>query len=92
MKIIKTDDERYMFYCEGCKRNHAFNNAWQFNDDFDKPTVSPSLKVTMPYKGVDYICHSFIRNGEIQYLNDCHHELAAKVVPLKDEKDWDADF
>jgi len=30
------------------------------------------------------VCHSFIRNGEIQFLTDCTHKLAGKTVPLED--------
>lgn len=28
------------------------------------------------------ICHSFVRNGEIEFLHDSTHELAGKTVPL----------
>lgn len=28
------------------------------------------------------ICHSFVTDGQIQFLNDCTHELAGKTVPL----------
>ena len=28
------------------------------------------------------ICHSFIRDGKIQFLNDCTHKLAGKTVDL----------
>lgn len=27
-------------------------------------------------------CHSFVRSGQIQFLDDCTHELAGKTVPL----------
>jgi hypothetical protein len=30
-----------------------------------------------------YRCHSFVRNGKIQYLNDCTHELAGKTVDME---------
>jgi hypothetical protein len=30
------------------------------------------------------VCHSFIRDGLIQFLADCTHELAGKIVPLTD--------
>lgn len=30
----------------------------------------------------EMICHSFIRAGQIQFLNDCTHALAGKTVPL----------
>ncbi|GAF73901.1 unnamed protein product [marine sediment metagenome] len=29
------------------------------------------------------VCHSFIRNGQIQYLNDCTHKLAGQTIDLK---------
>lgn len=34
----------------------------------------------------DEVCHSFIREGKIQFLNDCTHELAGKTVELTDIK------
>ncbi len=29
-----------------------------------------------------YVCHSFIRDGNIEFLSDCTHELAGQTVPL----------
>lgn len=29
-----------------------------------------------------YICHSFIKEGRIQFLNDCTHSLAGQTVEL----------
>lgn len=29
-------------------------------------------------------CHSFVRDGKIQFLGDCTHELAGKTVDLPD--------
>lgn len=34
-------------------------------------------------------CHSFITDGNIQFLNDCSHELAGKTVPLPTFKSED---
>ncbi len=28
------------------------------------------------------ICHSFIKDGKIQYLSDCTHDLAGKTIEL----------
>lgn len=75
---------------------------WNWNKDLEKPTVSPSILVNyrhpkgysnenhapIGYKG-EYdndVCHSFVRDGKIQYLADCTHELAGKTV---DMVDWD---
>lgn len=30
-----------------------------------------------------YVCHSFIKDGQIQYLDDCTHRLKNQTVPLK---------
>lgn len=30
-----------------------------------------------------YVCHSFVKNGQIQFLGDCTHALAGQTVPLK---------
>lgn len=41
---------------------------------------------------VDYkcgICHSFIRDGMIEFLSDCTHEMSGKTVPLPDWDDVD---
>ena len=80
----------YIFYCNGCKCHHGVwttnkngNNAiWQFNNDLNKPTVSPSILVHWVNKGKDFICHSFINNGNIQYLGDCTHELRNTTIEL----------
>lgn len=95
----------YVINCPACGEhviavNPPFSNgaAWSFNNNFDKPTFSPSL-VVRTGKMVDpnhpmspdtmgerynRICHSFIRNGMIQFLSDCTHELAGQTVPLLD--------
>lgn len=30
------------------------------------------------------VCHSFVTNGQIQFLGDCTHELAGQTVDLPD--------
>lgn len=81
-------------YCEGCKYHHAFfvgENGWTFNNDFVKPTFTPSMLVngSIPeeFKGKEGYkrCHSFVADGEIQYLSDCEHEFkntTRKLLPL----------
>ena len=32
----------------------------------------------------DMVCHHFITDGEIKYLNDCTHEFAGKTLPMED--------
>lgn len=44
-----------------------------------------------PYPGSDYkcsICHVFVTDGVIDFLNDCTHALAGKKVPLINVREW----
>lgn len=73
----------YSFQCPGCKCAHMVltdtnkKPCWSFNNDLDSPTLSPSIRV----KG-QKLCHSFIKDGKIQFLNDCTHELSGKTVEI----------
>jgi hypothetical protein len=74
---------------------HAVNQGgsvprWTYNGNPDAPTFSPSILVT--YSGVDTgedgcppeRCHSFVRDGMIQFLGDCTHDLKNQTVPIPD--------
>jgi hypothetical protein len=56
--------------------------AWTFNGDMDKPTVSPSILIEHDGKT---ICHSFVKNGQIQFLQDCDHKMKGQTVELPEE-------
>lgn len=57
---------------------------WDFNGDMERPTLSPSILCRREMDGKPYVCHSFVREGNIEFLGDCTHELAGKTVPLPD--------
>lgn len=80
-----------MFWCPGCDSPHALTvegpHAWGFNGDEQRPTFTPSVLVTGG--GDKRRCHSFVRDGQIQFLGDCTHALANQTVPLPE---WPADF
>lgn len=52
--------------------------SWEWNGDVERPTLSPSI-LTKNQMGV---CHSFVRDGRIQFLNDCTHEYAGQTLDL----------
>ena len=35
------------------------------------------------YPGAETCCHSFVRDGKIEFLSDCTHALAGQTVPLE---------
>lgn len=77
----------YSFYCPGCKHHHAFYVAgrlvWQFNGDMERPTFSPSLVNNKDDPKTR--CHLFLRDGQLQFLGDCWHDLKNQTVPLPDD-------
>lgn len=78
-------------YCPGCKMYHVFDNRWTFNNDQEKPTFMPSMKVTYPWgeRKKEMVCHYWLKNGVIEYLGDCTHVLKNQKVELKHMDDYD---
>lgn len=68
---------------------------WGWDGNVDRPTFSPSVLVRTG-RAVDpnfkpepgdppEVCHSFVRDGQIQFLGDCTHALAGQTVPLPEK-------
>ena len=82
------EEAEFTFFCPGCKCGHWFKTdkpepTWKWNGDFDKPTITPSLRVRL---GNSRLCHSFVTDGKIRFLNDCTHDMKGQTVELPD---WD---
>ena len=74
--------------CPGCGYGHAFSvdvadvngNKWEWNNDIENPTFSPSMLV---FGGnPECRCHSFVRDGKIEFLGDCFHNLKGQTIEL----------
>jgi len=103
--LDEVENGTFIFWCEGCQKKHAVwtnknsNPRWNFNQNLDCPTFTPSLLVKgikyekdiegKPIQGTerDAICHLFITDGKIQYLGDSHHHLAGKTIEMQHLKD-----
>lgn len=82
-------------HCPGCGCSHQVPvdtgspKDWTWNGSLTAPTLSPSLHVH-PHLTLDDDdnrvetprCHSFVRDGQWQFLGDCTHELAGQTVPV----------
>jgi hypothetical protein len=80
----------YVFFdCPGCGYHHSVavngthnesSASWGWNGDLENPTFTPSVLVnaSMP----EHRCHSFVREGKIEFLSDCFHSLAGQTVEL----------
>jgi len=84
-KTGKDGEVQYNFICPGCDEWHGCKvPGWTFNDNIEKPTFSPSLLTTYRGSDKDRRCHCYIKDGMIQFLNDCTHKLAGKTVDMPD--------
>lgn len=77
---------QYLYNCPGCGFEHAFalkkdGGHHDFNMDLNNPTVSPSLVQDFSPTH-EHMCHSFIKEGKIQFLTDCWHSLKGQTVEL----------
>lgn len=78
----------WAFRCPGCDNYHVVraDGTWTFNEDFEQPTLSPSVLITETKTTDGRLviprCHSFIRDGRIEFLGDCSHALAGQTVEL----------
>lgn len=81
--IVKTSHGTigYTAYCPGCKFEHVIYTK-RFNGNVKSPSFFPSLLIRFPANNKNNICHSFIKDGKWQFLNDCTHELAGQTVGM----------
>jgi hypothetical protein len=88
--------KKHYYWCPGCDALHGIairpdvqsNGAsWTFTGTLDRPTYEPSQLFALkgpPRK----VCHTFIRNGLIEFLTDSTHAMAGRTVPLPPLPDW----
>ncbi|MGB3290916.1 MAG: DUF6527 family protein [Burkholderiaceae bacterium] len=107
--VLRSSDDghggqRLTFLCPGCDDYHSIaigsgpGPRWDYNGNPEKPTFTPSVKVTYPANPdadddfkewrTERVCHSFVRDGRIQFLGDCTHALAGQTVDLPE---WGAE-
>lgn len=82
--------EEYAFICPGCNTPHWIRVGgqrplWQWNNDINRPTVSPALLVFPNNQHLR--CHSFITDGEMIFLGDCWHDLKGQTVAIPEWND-----
>ena len=99
MSKFYRNDEHVAFNCPGCECGHMIrisgaHPVWEWKGDLDNPTVSPSIRVSYPANPnaleefkewrLERCCHMFVKDGKIQFLNDCTHLLAGLTVDIPD--------
>lgn len=54
--------------------------CWTWNGSTEAPTLRPSVLT----EGHDFRCHSWINDGNTQFLDDCSHDMRGQTIPLLD--------
>ena len=76
------------FWCPGCDDLHAVDETWQVTGPYGRLTIAPSVLVQYGNHDGAKRCHSFVRNGRIEFLSDCTHELAGQTAELPELPEW----
>lgn len=91
-KLWPAGDGVHVFECPACGYGHAVhvgkpnpNGAqWTWNGSVDAPTFHPSLLVNQHGDGDIPRCHSWVKDGKIQFCLDSTHDLKGQTVELPD--------
>lgn len=93
-EVVNADGSHYawMFHCPGCDSIHQCDNRWGFNGSHDAPTFSGSVLVHENAPSRRPRCHSYVKDGCIEFLDDSTHALKGQTVDLPDwathHPDW----
>lgn len=89
MQEVSEGSMKLAYLCPGCRMSHELNLGpdkpnWQWDGNAEAPTLHPSVNINMAatVTSKSFVCHSWVRNGMIEFLNDSTHALAGKTVPL----------
>lgn len=92
MKVVKLDTNKggaYVITSPATGQNVVFDERWNFNGDYERPTFRPSMIMKYPVENPEIGNvreHFFVTDGKIQYLQDCNHEMRGKTVEMIDCK------
>jgi hypothetical protein len=95
LSVIADGVRRVVFACPGCGFDHALpieprqtpGPAWGWNGSHEHPTLTPSILMRTENRAGPVVCHSFVREGRIEFLGDCTHALADQTVDLPEVSD-----
>lgn len=65
----------------------AGTGNWTWNGDVEKPTLKPSILTKGGHPDRQQVCHCFVNDGMVQFLDDCTHEFAGTTVELLEVED-----
>lgn len=59
--------------------------CWTWNGSTTAPTLKPSISTEgVDEDGKPFVCHVWVTDGMVKFLDDTTHELRGQTVPLHD--------
>jgi hypothetical protein len=98
-QFLRRFDKGISHWCPGCKDVHFINldapnwigAIWSWDKNIVAPTIKPSVHIICrdPEGEIpDEVCHYHLKDGQLQYLNDCTHALKGVTMPLPPLPDY----
>lgn len=106
LRTMLDEDIKYnalLFWCPGCAEDGGSGihmlpvdncdlkgkASWVWNNNLEKPTLEPSI---LTRTGAGFVCHSYLRDGVFEFLEDCTHSLKSKKVEMPEIPLWITDI
>lgn len=87
-RFLRRAEMGHVHWCPACDEMHMIPDTWAFDGNVEKPTFTPSVKLTANYGPLStkhppgpYCCHYNLIAGELHFHGDCTHAVRG-VVPL----------
>lgn len=87
MPKLRKHENKTAYICPACNEEHEINDSWQIEEKDGIVNISPSILFraeSFSYPEKNRVCHSFVKNNKIEYLNDCTHKMAGMTVDMVD--------
>lgn len=80
-------DSHHDFHIVGEDGSHPGDPCWEWDGNEEKPTFEGSM-LAHEIPGYRPRCHSYLKAGIWEFLDDCTHEHAGKKMAMVPLPDW----
>ena len=80
-----------VYFCPGCGHYHSIpvrgtnengHGPWDWDGEEETPTLKPSVRYRRMDNGGTHVCHHFVEQGRLRFLNDSTHALSGRIVKM----------
>lgn len=82
-RFLRRQENGHAHWCPGCKEMHRIPDSWQFNGNVNRPTFTPSVKITGKQTVKDDRGNwtgEWVRGPDGNALDECCHYILTDGV------------